>query len=314
MESVDAKEKLGRFVEEITTEKQEAIQQEEELEEIMTNYMTDSKPTPQATVAKEDGKGNLIDWLHQARADVEIIDKEQGIVAVSPPRKSVAIVGYAASTRGLAPFDDPSFEIWGLNQLNRFITRADRWFEMHDVWNEHVVDETNHEEFIKGLPIPVYMPKVDPNVPNSVRFPKDALVKEFGIEYFTSTIAEMLALAIYEGFTRINLYGIDLIVGEEYTHQKPCAEFWLGIAHAKNIIVTIPETSALLTSRFSYGYQIQDIIPLPNQRLRERLNKAKAQKEDMAIRIHTLDGAIQVLESIIYAQELWERGGDTSIF
>lgn len=280
---------------------------------------TVTKPTPtvplvpQATVTEPDGKNNLINWNHPAKASLNIVDRERGVVKANPQRKSVAIVGYAASTRSMAPFNNPEFEIWGLNQLNRFITRADRWFEMHQEWNEHVVEGTDHEQFITNLPIPCYMPKIDPSVKNSVCFPKDILVQEFGIEYFTSTIAEMLALAIYEGFTRIDLYGIDLIVGDEYTYQKPCAEFWLGIASAKGIHVNIPPTSALLTSRFSYGYQEPGSVPLATSLLRNRLMKAKEQQAKLNAELDTIHGAIQVLESIIYAQEIWEKGGDTSI-
>jgi hypothetical protein len=51
----------------------------------------------------------------------------------SQPRegKKVAIVGFAESWK-LAPFTDPLVEIWGLNELWKYVPRWDRWFELHD--------------------------------------------------------------------------------------------------------------------------------------------------------------------------------------
>lgn len=275
---------------------------------------------PQATVSKMDGKGNLLDWKHPANAHVKIVNAVEGKVECSPKREKVAIVGYALSSRELAPFNDPEFEIWGENQLNRFIPRADRWFEMHVDWRDAVVEGTNHKEFVHGLPIPIYMPKLDPTVQSCVRYPIERIEAAFGIRYLTSTIAEMMALALLEGFKRIDLYGIDLAVGEEWFYQKPCAEFWLGMAHARGVHVNIPESSALLSSRFAYGYQDKD-IPFSVKQFEDRLKKTREKMKEIKQGIDqaeahydTLNGAAQLLESLIYTQQLWERGADTSIF
>jgi len=261
-----------------------------------------------------DGLQNHCNWQHPCGAHPVIVNADLGIVEVAPRRKRVALVGYAASTRHLAPYNDPDCEIWGLNQLNRWIPRADRWFEIHYNWNEHVVEGTDYETFLKTLPIPVYMSTRIPEIPTSVQYPKDAIVKEFGIEYLTSSIAEMIALAIYVGFEEIGLYGIDLVVGDEWSYQKPCAEFWLGVAHAKGIHVHLPHSSALLKSRYSYGYEPSVQLPLPNERLRERLKKCREEIAILKDKMNTLNGAAQIIESVIYAQEVWEHGGDTTIF
>lgn len=47
------------------------------------------------------------------------------------PAKKVAIVGFASSSRNDAPWNDPTFEIWGLNSLYPLIPRFTRWFEVH---------------------------------------------------------------------------------------------------------------------------------------------------------------------------------------
>jgi len=55
------------------------------------------------------------------------------------PRKTdkVAIVGFAEATRALAPFDDPSYEVWALNEEYTYpwLKRFDRWFQMHPRWD-----------------------------------------------------------------------------------------------------------------------------------------------------------------------------------
>jgi hypothetical protein len=45
--------------------------------------------------------------------------------------KKVALVGFADSWK-LAPFDDPTVDVWGLNELYKYVPRWDRWFELHD--------------------------------------------------------------------------------------------------------------------------------------------------------------------------------------
>jgi hypothetical protein len=44
--------------------------------------------------------------------------------------RRVAIVGFADSY-ALAPFDEAVVEIWGINELHRYLPRWDRWFELH---------------------------------------------------------------------------------------------------------------------------------------------------------------------------------------
>lgn len=264
-------------------------------------------------VEKPDGIHNMLNWSHPCNA-FPWIDRAHNRVICRPKRKKVALVGYAAASRGLAPFNDPEYEIWGLNQVNRWIPRADRWFENHREWNTYVVEGTDYKEFLTTLPIPVYMSYPDPIIPNAMQYPKDKLVETFGLEYLTSTIAQMLALAIYEEFTEIGLYGIDLVVGDEYSYQRPCAEFWLGIAHAKGINVRLPHSSALLKSRFTYGYRNGNDIPLPTHKLRDRLQKCQQEMRELQCKQDTLSGCEQTLRGIIAAQEIWENGGDTTLF
>jgi hypothetical protein len=122
--------------------------------------------------------------------------------------KKVAIVGYT-STREQAPYDDPEFSIWGLNDLYEYIPKFHRWFDLHTY--EFIRNQTSSRtgrkqlEVLKSIPVPVYMQKKFKSIPNSVRYPFEEIVKYFSpyftdpvhARYFTNSISFMLALAIY---------------------------------------------------------------------------------------------------------------------
>jgi hypothetical protein len=86
----------------------------------------------------------------------------------------------------------------------------------------------DHEEFLASLDIPVYMQEVDPLIPTSVRYPLASVSGFFG-GYYTSTAAYMLALALYEQVDQIGMLGIYMDKEPEYSAQRPCVEYYLGV-------------------------------------------------------------------------------------
>jgi hypothetical protein len=175
----------------------------------------------------------------------------------SPPRKKIAILGFSESTMDLAPYHDPSWAIWGENQLYRFLPRATRWYEMHADPLADQVAGTDYAAWMRACPIPLVMLERHPAYPSSVRYPIDERVAQFG-EYFASSIAYMIADAIAEGAEEIGVWGVDMIHESEYGYQKPSCEALLYYAKGAGIKVTIPEQSALLKpyglSGWRYGY------------------------------------------------------------
>lgn len=202
-------------------------------------------------------------------------------------RKKVAILGFTG-TRKMAPYHDPEFEVWGLNDLYRFkapddVQRWDRWFEIHTLKCIKEMAETmlavnagrealpTAEEYFKALSswgknVPVYMIEKFKEVPNSVAYPLEEILNEFKpcflredrARYFTNSISYMIALAIYEGFEEIHIYGVDMAtnaVDSEYAKQRPSCEFWLGVAVGRGIKIEIPDESDLLKARFMYGFE-----------------------------------------------------------
>lgn len=191
--------------------------------------------------------------------------------------KKVAIVGCTAH-KDLAPFNDQEFEIWGMNNLYHHIPRFSRWFEIHPIkfenghfwrrdlirpgvfiWSKNFRGQSvdDYVQGLSGLGCPVYMQQGWPNVPNGVVYPLQEVLNKFG-NYFTNSVSYMLALAIYEGFEEIHVYGVDMAVDTEYHHQRPSCEYFLGLAAGMGIKIHVPAESDLLKTRFLYGFQEQE--------------------------------------------------------
>jgi len=189
-------------------------------------------------------------------------------------KKKVAIVGFA-NGRDKAPFDNPDYEIWTVNNLHQFVPRQDRMFEIHQRWTWdgqlHGKPADEHVKFMQTCGIPVYNCQVFDDIPTSIRYPIELMTEEFGMQragfsnpnhkdgYWTNTISMMIALAIYEKFDVIEVYGVDMAVGTEYNEQRPSCEYYLGIAKGRGIEVKIPAECDLLKSRFIYGFEDEKI-------------------------------------------------------
>ncbi len=258
--------------------------------------------------ALEAEPGSGVDFNHPAEADytLTIEDREQALVTSTPKRDKVAIVGFATSSRGLAPFDDPSYEIWTLNQLYRHVKRCTRHFDLHMNWDDDAanVEGTDHEGWIRDCGLPVYMTEAHDKLSTSVRFPIDRVIKEVGIDYFTSSVGLMVGLAMLEGFKEIALYGIDLIVGGEYSEQKANLEFVLGVAHGRGINVRVPQECALLKHSHRYGYEKEpDWGPLKISEVSTRIEYLSTERNKRMALINALDGAIGEYERLKQVEE-----------
>jgi hypothetical protein len=138
-------------------------------------------------------------------------------------KKKVAIVGFCDANRDLAPYEDPTWEIWGLNRGSIFMHRADRWFDMHSPEIRHWDQRRpgKHEVFLRTFGGPVYLHEVDPNIPTSLAYPLEEVAADINANlfrvdalggsllpttnqpYLTSSITYEIALAIHEGFEEI---------------------------------------------------------------------------------------------------------------
>lgn len=249
---------------------------------------------------------------HPAQAAIEILSHAEGRVACVPPRKRVALVGFATNTLHLVPWTDPTYEIWGLNQAHQhFQRRADRWFEMHMPEYTEDVRDPAYLQFLRECPVPVYMIERRPDIPNSVRFPIEAATQLAGRDYFTSSIPYMIAIALMDGFEEIGIYGVNLAIGEEYFYQKACAEWWIGLAEGKGVRVYVPSASALLKQHARYGYA-QESTPhaLTKAMLNGRIGHYRGKCEELLRDYHVQLGAMREAEALLQTAEGLEHGAD----
>lgn len=59
------------------------------------------------------------------------------------------------------------------------------------------------------------------------------------INNFNSSIDYALALGIYRGYKEIEMYGMPMRMGEEYTHQRPGLAFWAGLATGRGVKINM---------------------------------------------------------------------------
>lgn len=245
-------------------------------------------------------------------------------------KRKCAIVGFASSSRDLAPYGDPECAIIALNELYRSIPRWDVLFEMHKIdyvrkfapRDGATTEPSAHYAFLKSLPPvgapdhrPVYMQQRHEDIPASVALPIKELSEHFfpGEEpYFTSTPSYMIAMAIMQGYEEIGVYGIDLLQDEEYAYQRPGAEYLIGVARGRGIKVHIPKQSALVKANYLYGYTEPPdagvFQPLKDF-LAEQLGKHQAQFNQAEATRHTLNGVNQGIQAVISWVDHMKRGG-----
>ena len=151
------------------------------------------------TYAEQAPGATGVDPDHPLRARFRVVDREAGIIEPLDGvwRKKIAICGFAASSRMLAPFADPDTYICGLNQLYRHIPRADMWWDIHENFASDNVEGTDHPGYLRECGMPIFMTQAQADIPTSVTYPLQRVTERVvGTDYFTSTVAFMVAWAI----------------------------------------------------------------------------------------------------------------------
>ena len=165
--------------------------------------------------------------------------------------KTVVIVGNGPS-RVRAPHDG---EVWTMNNhCLLWDWEPTAVFEMHpDALTAARYGQEYHAWLQQPHPFPIYMHQADPAIPASVTFPRDEIhygqfVEKGGrtIEnFYSTTVPYMLALALHQGYRRVELWGVDLKTSARQSHRD-CVFFWLGILGAHGVDIYIPEDSLLM--------------------------------------------------------------------
>ena len=73
------------------------------------------------------------------------------------------------------------------------------------------------------------------------------IIKAFNNNFFLNDLSYMIALAIYQGFERLFLYGVDQTgidhIGGSYKKGRAYVAFWLGVATGRGIQYRIASSS-----------------------------------------------------------------------
>ena len=239
----------------------------------------------------------------------------QPIPTVEPQPLKIALIGTAPSSRMMAPFGDPSWQIWSCSPGNmNTLPRVNAWFEIHGnlLWPENKHYGEPYIEWLKKQPFPVYM-QDQSLVPNAIVFPKDEMVKQFGGDFFTSSFAWMMAYAMHVGAKEIALYGIDMASRDEYILQRPGFYFFKYMAQTKGIKVTAPNESDIMMPPGLYGYS--DVTPFARKlharraEIKQRIAGMEAEQKRLSENVTYLKGAD---EDIDYILSIWSGVQDNS--
>ena len=168
--------------------------------------------------------------------------------------KQIAIIGMGGS-EAHCPLGDPAWELWAL-PWHPYAYQSRRLFEMHplEIVLENKAQRGGEKYWDKlcdlaDCEIPIYMQKTHEGIESSVQYPLEAVVETLGRDYFGSSPAYPIALAIHEYVCRpeptvLGLWGVDL-KEDIWDHCRPNLEWLLGFAEAEGIDVQVHSDSHL---------------------------------------------------------------------
>ena len=286
---------------------------------------------PRVLGVRPNFKGGSMAEKKTSRATREKLQKKLGAVTEAAPvpieerkltvgaKKKICIVGFAPG-REKAPYDDPSFEFWGVNEMYMApdVKKIDVLFEIHDYkWIKEGKRYKDHLKWLRDQRKTVIMMQTHfDDIPNSVPFPREPLEEAYG-SYFTNTISWEIALATYIGVEEIHIYGVNMATDIEYQSQRPSCEYYVGIAKGKGIKVYIPPESDLLKCFYQYGFEDGE-LSIMSQRMKqlEEEQGAKRQHFDNQVNLSMIErsraegaqGAFeQVNKAFVYPHSSWEH-------
>lgn len=162
--------------------------------------------------------------------------------------RKIALVGTASSATA-APYNDESWEIWGVATRAQFVTRANRWFELHRIEGEGEDWAENWRKSLKAFShdVELLMFYPEPNLgPKVSTYPTERITQRFGTYFMTSSFAWMIALAIDELRPEkgkpvkgeIGIWGVEMEYGTEYREQRAGFRHFIDLARVMGIGIT----------------------------------------------------------------------------
>jgi hypothetical protein len=182
-------------------------------------------------------------------------------------KNTVAIIGSHPRTRTMFDFARHDADVWIFNEAftdpTGWAKRADAVFQMHApaIWKSpRNQNDPKHFEWLRtqtAVPV-VYMQEAYPEVPAAVAYPLRAVTENLLAnftrkKFFTSSLSYAIALAIHNGYRRIEIYGAEMETDTEYRYQRDAVAFWTGVAVGRGVEVYSP--IAMFDAPALYGYE-----------------------------------------------------------
>jgi len=207
---------------------------------------------------------------------------------IQAPERKIALVG-TADSGGYAPYDDESWEIWGVAAKADYITRTDRWYEIHRLEGESKewIDHWRHQASTLDENTRLYMHYPISGFGETIyAYPVDEIIERFGTYFMTSSFAWMMAHAIHElcpadqDWTpgEIAIYGVDMETGPEYRQQRSGFRHFIDLAKFQGINITRLGSSGIAYDPVPYPMWQDD--PLLN-----KLDKRQAVSRDFLLHL-----------------------------
>ena len=214
-------------------------------------------------------------------------------------KKTVAIVGSHPGTREDFDFDRTDCDIWVFNEaLNTpWCKRATGVFQLHQpiIWRSATNrNDPKHYEWLKSGDTPtIFMIDQYEDVPQSERYPLDEIMETFdkAEKYFTSSVSFAIALAIYKGYERIEVYGVEMETSTEYGHQRVGVAYWCGFAAGMGIEVDYHSPTFFKAPLYGYDGDIK----IPMSRFEDRIETLRPHKIGTQDAFNNVNGKINFL-------------------
>lgn len=231
---------------------------------------------------------------------------------------TVAIVGFAATSREMAPYNKPGVDIWGLNEAYKYpwfkSEKPGAWFQLHPKWDfmrKNNRNDPKHWEWLQEEhPFPIFMFDRFLDVPASVRYPIEDAISKFGM-YLTSSISYMIAAAILYEYQRIEIYGVEMSSDSEYYYQKPGAEYLLGFARGMGIEIGLPENCGLLRGNL-YGYE--DLRAADRTYFSQRITILEGYQKDRERELFKVQGRLAEIDDLMHSPDAGKAMADRRWF
>jgi hypothetical protein len=223
------------------------------------------------------------------------------------PRK-IALIG-TSPTGKCGPFDDPAYEIWGVSARGPYVTRANRWFELHRLDGEPpdwaASWRTEMKRFTKDIGVVLMMYPEKDLAPVVESYPVSKITARFGTYFMTSTFSWMMALAIDEmrplgpdGFARafangdeIMIRGVEMEYGGEYRQQRS------GFRH----FISLAQSLGIRVDRDVSGGLVYEPVPYPFWQDDPHLNKLERRNTDCVAKTKDISKSLH-MTGILLAQ------------